>query len=114
VCTGKVEQIYVRETEGPLLRQALHHGVGVFLLFKWVRKNEPRNQFHQHFTGSNFPNILSQKIQIQTVNRENIFKTLPYKKSSLKMLVKGRRGNKNKTFDNNRSLDVRRREQCLL
>jgi hypothetical protein len=53
------------------------------------RNPQPCSQFHQNFMSSYSADILlPQKMQSQTVNRENLHKTLSYKKADIKMLVK--------------------------
>ncbi len=45
-------------------------------------------QFHQHFTNSFLPNIISpKKLKTQIVSRKKLLKTLLYKKTIHKMLV---------------------------
>ncbi len=51
--------------------------------------NSAWGQFHQHFMSSFCTEIiLPKKLQSQTVTREKLRKTLPYKKGSIQMLMK--------------------------
>jgi len=61
----------------------------VFVVFRQMKIGfKSSSQFHQNFTSSFCANIFStKKLQNQTVTREKLHKTLPYKTVVRKMLV---------------------------